>query len=150
MPFPAAKLFSVALRQLSKPMAAYLQNSAQGNLYFKNACVYMATHYHTLEQRIINRFYDKDEKNQFIPRLNEEKAVKLGATIIGEAFIFAVAGNKDLNIILISVFQLLLLIFKTKQNKRWSRGMLLQFFCFSFVNGAVCSIFYTCLSVNKY
>ncbi|OEH75785.1 optic atrophy 3 protein [Cyclospora cayetanensis] len=74
-------------------MAAYLQNSAQGNQYFKTACVTMATHYHMLEQRIINRFYDKDEKNVFIPRLNEDKAVKLGATIIGEAFIFGVAAS---------------------------------------------------------
>lgn len=73
-------------------MAAYLQNSAQQNQYFKVACVSMATHYHTLEQRIINRFYDKDAKNEFIPKLNEEKAVKLGATIIGEAFIFGVAA----------------------------------------------------------
>lgn len=95
MPFPAGKLFSVALRQLSKPMAAYLQNSAQQNQYFKVACVSMATHYHTLEQRIINRFYDKDAKNEFIPKLNEEKAVKLGATIIGEAFIFGVAGKEN-------------------------------------------------------
>lgn len=94
MPFPAAKLFSVALRQLSKPMAACLQKTAQGNEYFKGACVSMATRYHIMEQRIINRFYDKDGKNEFIPKLNEENAVKLGATIMGEAFIFGVAGKK--------------------------------------------------------
>ncbi|KAL8434548.1 hypothetical protein Efla_000064 [Eimeria flavescens] len=73
-------------------MAAYLQKSAQNNNYFKSACVSMATNYHILEQRIINRFYDKDAKNEFIPKLNEDKAVKLGATIIGEAFIFGVAA----------------------------------------------------------
>ncbi|KAL8455248.1 hypothetical protein Emag_000918 [Eimeria magna] len=48
----------------------------------------MATHYHVMEQRIINRFYDKDGKNEFIPKLNEENAVKLGATIIAAGLIF--------------------------------------------------------------
>lgn len=91
--FPAAKLFSVALRQLSKPMAVYLQKAAKGNQYFKRACVGMAIRCHTLEQRIINKFYERKGKAHHVVKLNEDKAVQLGATVIGEIFIFSVAGT---------------------------------------------------------
>lgn len=92
MVFPAAKLLTVALRQLSKPMAQYMQRRAQNSDVFKGLCVGLASRYNNVEQRIVNRFYGRSNKAATIRKLNEAKAIELGATVFGEFFIFGIAG----------------------------------------------------------
>ncbi|PHJ17672.1 optic atrophy 3 protein [Cystoisospora suis] len=92
MVFPAAKLLTVALRQLSKPMAQYMQRRAQNSDVFKGLCVGLASRYNNVEQRIVNRFYGRTNKAATIRKLNEAKAIELGATVFGECFIFGIAA----------------------------------------------------------
>ncbi|KEP64341.1 UNVERIFIED_CONTAM: optic atrophy 3 protein (opa3) protein [Hammondia hammondi] len=92
MVFPAAKLFSVAIRQVSKPMASYMQKKAQNSPRFKAICVGIASRYNAVEQIIINRFYGRSNKAAPVRKLNETKAIELGATVFGEFVIFGVAA----------------------------------------------------------
>eukprot|EP00920_Eleutheroschizon_duboscqi_P027596 GHVT01067610.1.p1 GENE.GHVT01067610.1~~GHVT01067610.1.p1 ORF type:complete len:106 (-),score=19.47 GHVT01067610.1:370-687(-) len=95
MPFPALKLFTVAVRQLSKPVASSIQRQAARSDRFRGVCRRLAESYHQVEQRIIRNFYHPEGSKalQFIPRLNEKKAVELGAQMIGELVIFGTAGH---------------------------------------------------------
>ncbi|CBZ50365.1 agap001401-PA, related [Neospora caninum Liverpool] len=92
MVFPAAKLFSVAIRQLSKPMASYMQKRAQNSDGFKAVCVGIASRYNGVEQLILNRFYGRSNKSAPVRKLNEAKAIQLGATVFGEFVIFGIAA----------------------------------------------------------
>ncbi|PFH32676.1 optic atrophy 3 protein (opa3) protein [Besnoitia besnoiti] len=92
MVFPAAKLFTVGIRQLSKPMAQYMQRKAQNSEGFKAVCVWIASRYNSVEQRIINRFYGRSGKHAPVRKLNEAKAIELGATVFGEFVIFGTAA----------------------------------------------------------
>jgi hypothetical protein len=62
---------------MAKPIAGYFQRRATNHDKFRKICIAFAQQYHTAEQLIIRRFYDKTISQASIVPLNEAKAVDM-------------------------------------------------------------------------
>ncbi|KAJ9565959.1 hypothetical protein OSB04_001925 [Centaurea solstitialis] len=91
MALPFMKLGTLALRTLSKPIATRLKKRAAVNPKFRTAIMAIAQANHRFTTRIQRRIYARDTDVQIRP-LDEERAVQVAGDLIGELFVFTVAG----------------------------------------------------------
>uniref|UniRef100_A0A1B6ESY8 OPA3-like protein CG13603 n=1 Tax=Cuerna arida TaxID=1464854 RepID=A0A1B6ESY8_9HEMI len=91
--FPVAKLGSIVLKQLSKPIANYVKTQAKESLFFRTyICMPPAQFYNWCEVRM-KMWVMNLGKPVNIPKLNEAMAIELGASLLGEAIIFLIAAG---------------------------------------------------------
>lgn len=89
--FPLAKLITLGVRQLSKPLAARIKEGARASPFFRQyICGPPAQIYHWIEMRAKMRIMGF--RGAAIKPLNEDVAAELGAELLGEAIIFGVGG----------------------------------------------------------
>ncbi|KAL9267567.1 OPA3-like protein [Drosera capensis] len=91
MVLPLVKLGALALKSFSKPIANRLKKEAGVHPKFRNFIVGIAQANHRLTTNVQRRIYGHATDVEIRP-LNEEKAVKAASELIGELFIFTVAG----------------------------------------------------------
>uniref|UniRef100_A0A0A9WZR1 OPA3-like protein CG13603 n=1 Tax=Lygus hesperus TaxID=30085 RepID=A0A0A9WZR1_LYGHE len=92
MSFPVAKLGSLLLRQLSKPIANYAKDKAKTVPFFrKYICMPPAQFYNWCEVKM-KMWVMNLGKPVEIPKLNEAMAIELGANLLGETIIFSIAA----------------------------------------------------------
>lgn len=87
MVLPVAKLGSLVLKTLCKPIASRLKKEAGLHPKFRQFIINFAQ----VNHRITTRLYGHSANVEIRP-LNEEKAVQAAADLIGELFVFSVAG----------------------------------------------------------
>lgn len=91
MVLPVLKLGTLALKTLSKPVAAKLKQQASIHPRFRQFFISIAQANHRITTRMQRRIYSHATGGEIRP-LNEEKAVQAAVDLIGEIFIFTVAG----------------------------------------------------------
>ncbi|BAT87129.1 OPA3-like protein [Vigna umbellata] len=91
MVLPLLKLGTLALKTLSKPVASRLKQQAAFHPRFRQLIVNMAQTNHQITTRMQRRIYGHATDVEIRP-LNEEKAVQAAVDLIGELFVFSVAG----------------------------------------------------------
>ncbi|KAG4385553.1 hypothetical protein GLYMA_12G119900v4 [Glycine max] len=88
---PVVKLATLALRTACKPIANRLKKEAGYHPKFRNFIISIAQANHRLTTRVQRRIYSHATDVAIRP-LNEEKAVQAAADLLGELFVFSVAG----------------------------------------------------------
>ncbi|RDX76816.1 Optic atrophy 3 protein-like protein [Mucuna pruriens] len=88
---PAVKLATLALRTACKPIANRLKKEAGYHPKFRNFIISIAQANHRLTTRVQRRIYGHATDVAIRP-LNEEKAVQAAADLLGDLFVFSVAG----------------------------------------------------------
>lgn len=89
--FPIMKLAALAVRQISKPLANKLKSRAKNSHFFRTyICMPPAQMYHWMEVNVKMRLLNLGKPTE-VSKLNENMAIELGAELLGEAIIFAVA-----------------------------------------------------------
>ncbi|XP_004485848.1 uncharacterized protein [Cicer arietinum] len=88
---PLLKLGTLALKTLSKPVASRLKQQAALHPRFRQLIVNMAQANHQITTKMQRRIYGHATDVEIRP-LNEEKAVQSAVDLIGELFVFSVAG----------------------------------------------------------
>ncbi|KAK7306609.1 hypothetical protein VNO77_44559 [Canavalia gladiata] len=91
MVLPLLKLGTLAVKTLSKPVASRLKKQAALHPRFRQLIVNMAQSNHQLTTKMQRRIYGHATDVEIRP-LNEEKAVQAAVDLIGELFVFSVAG----------------------------------------------------------
>ncbi|XP_024993220.1 OPA3-like protein [Cynara cardunculus var. scolymus] len=91
MSLPFMKLGTLALRTLSKPIAVRLKKEAAINPNFRTAIMAVAQANHRFTTTVQRRIYGRDTDVKIRP-LDEERAVQVAGDLIGELFVFTVAG----------------------------------------------------------
>lgn len=91
MVLPLLKLGTLALKTLSKPLASRLKQQAAIHPKFRQFIVNIAQANHRITTRTQRRIYGHATDVEIRP-LNEEKAVQAAVDLIGEVFVFTVAG----------------------------------------------------------
>ncbi|CAL4947406.1 unnamed protein product [Urochloa decumbens] len=91
MVLPLVKLGSLAFRTLSKPIAARLKFSAGIHPKFRGFIIGLAQANHRFTTNMQRRVYGHATDVHIRP-LNEEKAIQAAADLLGELFVFSVAG----------------------------------------------------------
>ncbi|KAK6777262.1 hypothetical protein RDI58_023979 [Solanum bulbocastanum] len=91
MVLPLLKLGTLALRTLSKPIAARLKKEARLYPKFRNFIISIAQANHRITTTMQRRIYGHATDVGIRP-LNEEKAVQAAVDLLGELFVFSVAG----------------------------------------------------------
>ncbi|KAA8519730.1 hypothetical protein F0562_013986 [Nyssa sinensis] len=91
MVLPLLKLGTLALKTLSKPIAARLKKEAGLHPRFRNYIISIAQANHRLTTTMQRRIYGHATDVEIRP-LNEEKAVQAAVDLLGEIFVFSVAG----------------------------------------------------------
>lgn len=91
MVLPLFKLGSLAIRTLSKPIANRLKVAAGHHPKFRQHIINFAQANHRLTTTMQRKIYGRATNVEIRP-LNEERAVQAAADLIGEAFLFSVAG----------------------------------------------------------
>ncbi|KAL5772332.1 hypothetical protein ACOSP7_011933 [Xanthoceras sorbifolium] len=91
MVLPALKLGTLALKTLSKPVAAKLKQQAAIHPRFRQFIISIAQANHRITTRMQRRIHSHATDVEIRP-LNEEKAVQAAVDLIGEIFIFTVGG----------------------------------------------------------
>ncbi|XP_062206893.1 uncharacterized protein LOC133908760 [Phragmites australis] len=91
MVLPLVKLGSLAFRTLSKPIAARLKHSAGIHPKFRGLIIGIAQANHRFTTNMQRRLYGRATDIHIRP-LNEEKAIQAAADLLGELFVFSVAG----------------------------------------------------------
>ncbi|KAK1420417.1 hypothetical protein QVD17_21996 [Tagetes erecta] len=91
MSLPFMKLGTLVVRTLSKPIATSLKKQAAVNPKFRNSIISIAQANHWLTTTIQRRIYGRATNVEIRP-LNEERAVQVAGDLIGELFVFTVAG----------------------------------------------------------
>nr|GMD91920.1 OPA3-like protein [Ipomoea batatas] len=89
MVLPLLKLGTLALKTLSKPVAARLKKEAGRHPKFRNFIVSFAQANHRITTTMQRRIYGHATDVEIRP-LNEEKAVQSAVDLLGELFIFSV------------------------------------------------------------
>ena len=90
--FPLIKLGSLALRQISKPLANHLKERAKNSHFFRTKiCMPPAQFYHWCEVNVKARLLNLGSPKEVV-KLNEQAAIDLGAELIGDIFIFSVGA----------------------------------------------------------
>ncbi|KAK3043353.1 hypothetical protein RJ639_002655 [Escallonia herrerae] len=92
MILPVAKLGTLALKTLCKPVANRLKKEAGLHPKFRKFIVNIAQANHRFTTTVQRRIYGHATDVAIRP-LNEEKAVQAAADLLGELFIFMVAGT---------------------------------------------------------
>ncbi|KAG8385498.1 hypothetical protein BUALT_Bualt03G0051600 [Buddleja alternifolia] len=90
MVLPLLKLGTLALKTLSKPIAARLKKEAGLHPKFRNIIVSIAQANHRVTTTMQRRIYGHATDVEIRP-LNEEKAVQAAVDLMGEFFVFSVA-----------------------------------------------------------
>ncbi|GAV76978.1 OPA3 domain-containing protein [Cephalotus follicularis] len=91
MVLPLLKLGTLALKTLSKPVANRLKHQAALHPRFRQLIINFAQANHRFSTRMQRRIYAHATDVEIRP-LNEEKAVQAAVDLIGEVFVFTVAG----------------------------------------------------------
>ncbi|PUZ54758.1 hypothetical protein GQ55_5G156300 [Panicum hallii var. hallii] len=91
MMLPLVKLGSLAFRTLSKPIAARLKHNAGIHPKFRGFIIGIAQANHRFTTNMQRRLYGRATDIHIRP-LNEEKAIQAAADLLGELFVFSVAG----------------------------------------------------------
>ncbi|KAK1286924.1 hypothetical protein QJS10_CPB20g01935 [Acorus calamus] len=91
MILPVVKLGTLALKTIAKPFANRLKKSAGIHPRFRQFIINIAQANHRITTNIQRRLYGHSTNVEIRP-LNEEKAVQAAADLIGEFFVFSVAG----------------------------------------------------------
>ncbi|CAN6237974.1 unnamed protein product [Urochloa humidicola] len=91
MILPVAKLGTLLLKTMSKPIATRLKTEASRHPKFRELIINLAQANHRISTNIQRRIYGHATNVEIRP-LNEEKAVQAAADLIGELFVFSVAG----------------------------------------------------------
>ncbi|XP_066309663.1 uncharacterized protein [Miscanthus floridulus] len=91
MMLPLVKLGSLAFRTLSKPIAARLKYNAGIHPKFRGLIIGLAQANHRFTTNMQRRVYGRATDSHIRP-LNEEKAIQAAADLLGELFVFSVAG----------------------------------------------------------
>eukprot|EP00252_Welwitschia_mirabilis_P014920 TRINITY_DN32992_c0_g1_i1.p1 TRINITY_DN32992_c0_g1~~TRINITY_DN32992_c0_g1_i1.p1 ORF type:complete len:173 (-),score=32.36 TRINITY_DN32992_c0_g1_i1:271-789(-) len=91
MVLPLLKLGTLLLKTLSKPFASRLKHYAAHHSRFRNTIISIAQANHRFSTNLQRRLYGHSTDVAIRP-LNEEKAVQAATDLIGELFIFSVAG----------------------------------------------------------
>ncbi|WFD27235.1 hypothetical protein MNAN1_002231 [Malassezia nana] len=87
-----AKIVSLAIRTIAKPIATQIKYQAAQHETFKKICISLAQFLHRTESRLrVNLLPGKDEHVKIRP-LNDAKAISNGANAISEGFLFLVAA----------------------------------------------------------
>ncbi|KAH6773658.1 Optic atrophy 3 protein [Perilla frutescens var. hirtella] len=86
---PLLKLGTLALKTLSKPIAARLKKQAGIHPKFRNLIISVAQANHRMTTTMQRRIYSHATDVEIRP-LNEEKAVQAAVDLMGEVFIFSV------------------------------------------------------------
>ncbi|KAL4563264.1 hypothetical protein LXL04_027304 [Taraxacum kok-saghyz] len=92
MSLPFMKLGTLVLRTLSKPIASRLKKEAAINPRFRTSIIGIAQANHRLTTTLQRRIYGHATNVEIRP-LNEERAVQVAGDLIGEFFVFTVAGG---------------------------------------------------------
>ncbi|XP_047474707.1 optic atrophy 3 protein homolog isoform X2 [Penaeus chinensis] len=92
--FPIAKLVTLVIKQVSKPLANVAKTRAKNSHFFRTYMLMPpAQFYHWCEVRM--KMYvmnlGRSSQGSTIPRLSEEAAIELGANLLGEGVIFGIA-----------------------------------------------------------
>jgi optic atrophy 3 protein len=87
---PFFKLAALLVKQLAKPVANNFKKQAAEHPLFRRGCIGFAQIYHRIEVSLQMKFLGHAARD--IKRLDEERAVNMGAEILGEFFVFTVAG----------------------------------------------------------
>ncbi|KAJ8616410.1 hypothetical protein MRB53_035782 [Persea americana] len=88
---PVVKLGSLVLKTLSKPIASRLKQQAGIHPKFRNFIINIAQTNHRFTTTMQRRLYGHATDVEIRP-LNEEKAVQAAVDLLGELFVFSVAG----------------------------------------------------------
>ncbi|CAN1123598.1 OPA3-like protein [Linum perenne] len=91
MLLPVTKLGTLLLRTLSKPLANRMKSRAGTHPKFRQFIINMAQANHRFTTNIQRRIYGRATDVAIRP-LNEEKAIQAAADMVGELFVFSVAG----------------------------------------------------------
>lgn len=91
MVLPVIKLGTLVLKTLSKPIAARLKKEAGIHPRFRQYIVRIAQANHRLTTQMQRRIYGHATDVEIRP-LDEQKAVQAAVDLLGEVFIFSVAG----------------------------------------------------------
>ncbi|KAI5706860.1 hypothetical protein M8J76_013874 [Diaphorina citri] len=90
--FPLAKLGALLLKQISKPLANAVKNRAKTHPTFRTyVCMPPAQFYNWCEVKFKMYLLNLGKPVE-VPKLNENQAIELGANILGEGIIFAIAA----------------------------------------------------------
>lgn len=90
--FPLLKLGTLALRQISKPLANHLKNRAKNSDFFRNKiCIPPAQFYHWCEVNVKARLLNLGSPRE-VAKLNEQAAIDLGSELIGDMFMFVIGA----------------------------------------------------------
>lgn len=95
MPMPLVKIGYLFIRTVAKPVSTMIRTYAKSHPKFQSTCVKLAQFYHRVDVRLRRRLATRSGEilsESGIKPLEEEKAIDLGASFIGEAIIFGVAG----------------------------------------------------------
>lgn len=91
--FPAAKLGVLAIKQISKPIANVIKNSAKNSPFFrKYVCMPPAQLYNWVEVKYKMWSLNLGKPTN-IPQLTEPMAIELGANLLGEFIIFTIGAG---------------------------------------------------------
>lgn len=91
MILPVVKLGTLALKTFCKPIANRLKKEAGLHPKFRQFIINIAQANHRFQTQMQRRIYGHDIDVAIRP-LNEEKAVQAAADLLGELFVFTVAG----------------------------------------------------------
>ncbi|PIM97806.1 putative coiled-coil protein [Handroanthus impetiginosus] len=92
MILPVFKLCTLALKTLCKPIGKRIKKQAGLNPKFRQSIINVAQANHRLSTTLQRHIYNRATDIAIRP-LNEEKAVQAAADLLGELFIFTVAGT---------------------------------------------------------
>ncbi|XP_062153115.1 OPA3-like protein [Alnus glutinosa] len=91
MILPVVKLGTLALKTICKPIANRLKKEAGLHPKFRQLIISIAQTNHRFSTKVQRRIYGHATDAAIRP-LNEEKAVQAAADLLGELFVFTVAG----------------------------------------------------------
>lgn len=88
----SAKIVSLAIRTIAKPIATHIKHQAAQHETFKKVCISLAQFLHRTESRLRMNLLPGPGEHVKIRPLNDAKAVSNGANAISEGFLFLVAA----------------------------------------------------------
>ncbi|XP_067939254.1 optic atrophy 3 protein homolog [Watersipora subatra] len=89
--FPVIKLFSLFVKQISKPIAGYIKRRSKDNYWVRTyICIPPAQLYHRYDVRL-RLWISGSTKGKKIQPLEEQQAINEGADLLGEMFVLSVA-----------------------------------------------------------
>ncbi|KAF7140881.1 hypothetical protein RHSIM_Rhsim06G0203500 [Rhododendron simsii] len=89
--FPVLKLGTLTLRTLAKPIANRLKKDAGLHPKFRQFILNIAQAHHRFTTTMQRRIYGRSTEIEIRP-LDEERAIQSASDILGEVFLFSVAG----------------------------------------------------------